>query len=68
MTSTQELRALIAKAEARGATITVTKCAWAELEGRDVIESVQVAGLRGVGPFPMGAVAAAERLRQVLAA
>ena len=67
MTSTQELRNLIAQAEARGATITT----WIDeealrTEGREIIATVRVIGA-GCGPFPMGAIAAAEALRNFLA-
>lgn len=69
MTHTAELLTLCEMARARGAVITVTWDELAEkLEGRKIIESVQVhSGLRGVGPHPMDPISAAERLREVLA-
>lgn len=64
MTSTQELNSLIEKARAAGATVNVTHDAAAKSEeGRDIIETVQVIGLRGCGPHPMSPISAAERLR-----
>ena len=52
MTDRKELTALIATAEAKGAKI----------EWND--ETVQVSNAKGIGPFPMGWIAAAERLRE----
>lgn len=64
MTSNQELQDLISKARAKGAIVKVTFDAEADLnEGRQIIDTVQVAGLMGCGPSPMPAIAAAERLR-----
>lgn len=67
-TCTAELDTLIARARAAGATVTVTYDLAAKLdEGRDIIETVQVVGL-GIGPHPMSALGAAERLREALGA
>jgi hypothetical protein len=68
MTSQQELRDLIRRAQQAGAIVITTTCPAAVLEGRDIITSVKVAGLPGVGPFPMATLTAAERLREVLPA
>lgn len=66
MTDNAELNALIEKARARGAVVTVTLDPVAKRdEGRDVIDTVQVSGLKGCGPFPMTALGAAERLRLI---
>lgn len=66
MTSNQELNDLIAKARARGAVVKVTLDPVAlHKEGREIIDTVQVSGLKGCGPFPMTALGAAERLRQI---
>lgn len=68
MTSNQELKDLIEKARARGAIVEATLDQRAlEVEGRQIISTVKVVGLRGVGNYPMSAIAAAERLREVLA-
>ena len=67
MTSTQELQVLAQRARKAGATVVFTMdFATFRDEGREVIESVQVEGLEGCGPHPMGPVAAAERLRELL--
>ena len=59
---------LITKARSAGATVLVTYDASMKIaEGRDIIETVQVLGLRGCGPFPMGELSAVERLNEVLA-
>lgn len=59
---------LIAKARATGATVLVTyDASMKAAEGRDIIETVQVIGLKGCGPFPMCELAATERLSEVLA-
>lgn len=63
-TCNKELRALISKAEAMGATVKVGYDLDALIsEGRSIISDLQVSGLKGCGPFPMPALAAAERLR-----
>ena len=68
MTSQKEIRDLIARAEARGAVVTVQIDEGAfEEEGREIIEVVQVCGLKGIGPHPMSLISAAERLREALA-
>lgn len=67
MTDNHELNELIAKARERGAVVTVTIDPVAKRdEGRDIIDTVQVSGLKGCGPFPMTALGAAERLRQIV--
>lgn len=65
MTSSDELKALCDLAKARGADISISfdSQAWIK-EGRSIIDQVVVhSGIPGIGPHPMGAVAAAERLR-----
>ena len=66
MTNDAEIEALAERARKMGAAVTILRKP--EFEdgrptGRNPIESVQVAGLKGVGPFPMSPIAAAERLR-----
>lgn len=69
MTTQKEIRNLIARAEARGAVVTVQIDEGAlEAEGREIIDTVQVVGLKGVGSHPMSLISAAERLREALAA
>ena len=69
MTSQKEIRNLIARAEAKGAVVTVQiDEAALESEGREIIKTVHVLGLKGVGPHPMSLISAAERLREALAA
>lgn len=60
MTDRRELEALIAKARKTGAIVTV------ETDETDYPVRVAVAGLKGVGPFPMAAISFAERMREVL--
>lgn len=57
MTDEKELRALIARAEAKGATVTVTR------DAQGHINTIQVAGVAGIGPHPMGPIGAAEAMR-----
>ncbi len=66
MTDEKELRELIRKAEKRGATVKIEYDLMAEfLEGSKIIESIQISGLKGFGPFPMSPIVAAERLREL---
>ena len=68
MTSNHELLELIAKARHMGAIVNVTHDQVAHIvEGREVIDSVQVIGLKGCGPHAMPPIAAAERLRELTA-
>lgn len=62
MTDTYELDRLVQQARALGATVVVTY----ELndEGRRLYESVTVRNLRGIGPYPMSPLSAAETLRR----
>lgn len=60
MTDRRELEALIAKACRAGATVTV------QHDSDGYIDSIAVAGLRGVGPFPMSPLSFAERMRERL--
>lgn len=69
MVSNSELRDLVERLRAHGAQVDVTyDAALQASEGRDVIDSVTVAGVRGIGPHPMAPIAAAERIREALAA
>lgn len=62
------LSELILKARRAGVTVMVTYDETAALiEGREIIESVSVIGLKGCGPFPMPALAASERMSELLA-
>lgn len=67
-TNSNEIAQLIRKAEAMGATV-ITELDLDSLldEGRAVINTVQISGLKGCGPFSMPVVAAAERLRELTA-
>jgi ribosomal protein S10 len=63
-----DINALIEAARAKGATVLVSYDDEAlRQEGRNIIETVTVIGLRGVGPLPMPEIAARERLMEVLA-
>lgn len=67
-TCNKELLVLISKAESMGAIVHVEYDMDALIdEGRTIISEVQVSGLKGCGPFPMSAIAAAERLRELTA-
>lgn len=68
MTSTEELANLIEKARTMGAVVQVTYDeALRAAEGRVVIETILVSGLKGCGVHPMSAIGAAERLRELTA-
>lgn len=68
MTSNEELQKLVKRAREAGATVIVTHDAKALAEeGRQIISSVKVIGMKGCGPYPMPALAAAERLRELFA-
>ena len=62
-----EIRTLIAKAEAMGAIVNTVLDVDAWMDGQEVYETVQVLGLKGVGPWPMSLIAATETLRKVMA-
>lgn len=67
-TCNTELRDLISKAEAMGATVHVEYDMDALIdEDRSIINEVQVSDLKGCGPFLMSPIAAAERLRELTA-
>lgn len=68
MTGTEDLNGLMAKAESLGAKCyaRIDGTAFAK-EGRTIIASVRVEGARGIGPFRMSPVAAAEALRNFIA-
>ena len=68
MTDDREIRILTEQIAQRGARVTLTFDSTALVrEGRLTIETVQITGMPGVGPFPMGAIAAAEKMRALLA-
>lgn len=62
MTDSKELDRLIEKAIAKGAGVKVVR------GDGGVYESIQVSNARGIGPHPMGPIAAAERLREFVSA
>lgn len=67
-THNKELKVLISRAETMGATVEIGYEMDALIgEGRSIICDVQISGLKGCGPFPMPAIAAAERLRELTA-
>jgi hypothetical protein len=67
MVSNEELKTLIRRAEAQGAIVEIGYDHRAATEGRQVIDTVAIVGLKGCGPHPMSAIGAAERLRGLLA-
>lgn len=69
MVSNDDLAALCVLAKNAGADILIAHDADAlREEGRTIIESVTVlSGIPGIGPHPMGAIAAAELLREAKA-
>lgn len=68
MTNTAELLSLIHQARALGADAFITWDSEAKrTEGRDIIVRVTVTGAKGIGPYPMAPIAAAERLREFVA-
>ncbi len=66
MISNNELLDLIERIRAEGATVVVEQSR-PDGEGRYLVETVTVAGVRGIGPYPMGPIAAAEAIRAALA-
>lgn len=67
MIGNDELLALIEQLREHGATVSVTYDeALRASEGREVIETVTVSGVRGIGPEPMSPISAAERIREAL--
>lgn len=68
MVSNSELRELIREAQEEGALVSVTNDTQAlREEGRDLVLTVTVCNWwRGIGPFPMSPISAAERLRAAL--
>ncbi len=66
-TTTKELLSLIKKVEAKGATVEIEYDMEALIEeGRSIIESVKITGLKGCGPFAMSPISAAERMRELV--
>ena len=69
MHSESELQALIAAARFMGYTVELTYDEEARSkEGRDIIETVQVSGLKGFGPGAMSALYFVEKMRGIMAA
>jgi hypothetical protein len=68
MIDNAKLLELIERLRATGADVTVTMDAEAKAsEGRELVATVQVAGVRGIGPAPMAPIAAAEAISAALA-
>jgi hypothetical protein len=68
MTDNKELIELISQVEryTKGVvTVTYDNNAMSE-QGRTIIDTVQITGVKGVGPFPMSPIAAAERMRSIV--
>lgn len=64
MVSQEEILAMIKRAREKGAIVNVAyDSAAKKLAGRDIVSSVQVIGLKGFGPYPVGPIAFAERMR-----
>jgi hypothetical protein len=61
MTNTAELNSLIAKMSNNGCDVTCTR----DAEGR--YTEIAISGAKGIGPFPMSPISAAERMREFLA-
>jgi len=62
MTDPREIRSLAARMEAKGATVTLTN------DADGYLARVQIEGAKGIGPFPMPLISAAERMREWLSA
>lgn len=60
--SNEELKRVIKRAEIEGGDIVVTFDKDAKGEGRDIIDSVKVSGIAGIGSYPLGAIGANESL------
>lgn len=66
MVSQEELCTLIKRAREKGAIVNVAYDRLAKkMEGREIVSSLQVIGLDGFGPYPMGPIAFAERMRAI---
>lgn len=66
MVSQEELHALVKKARDKGAIVNVAYDSLIKrVEGRDIISSIQVIGIKGFGPYPVGPIAFAERMRSI---
>ena len=67
MTDNKELIELIRKIKVIGGNVTVTYDNEAlQNEGRQIIDTVQISGVKGIGPYPMSAIGAAESMRRAL--
>ncbi|MHD0644437.1 hypothetical protein ACYPKM_02220 [Pseudomonas aeruginosa] len=68
MFSNQQIVALINTLQRFGADVTTTiDHAYLVETGGEVIDEVQISNCKGIGPFPMGAYSAAERISEKLA-
>lgn len=67
MTDQKELEQLVAKMKAFGAVVNVEYDVDALLEGRTIIDTVQITNVKGIGTFPMSAISAAEAMRAAIA-
>lgn len=61
MTDDKEIRLLVCRMRLAGAAVIVAT----DREG--YVDSVQISGAKGIGPYPMGPIGAAERMREWLA-
>lgn len=63
-TDTRELELLIRRVKDKGGVVTVTY--EANDEGRTLFDTIQITGMKGIGPYPMTPIAAAEAMRRVV--
>ena len=66
MTDDKELTALTRLMQATGATVEIAYDADGYIDTIRIDQAVPKAGNRSIGPFPMGPIAAAERMRAYL--
>lgn len=66
MISQDELNTMVKQVRAKGAIVNVAiDRTIKRVEGRDIISSLQVIGLKGFGHYPVGPIAFAERVREL---
>lgn len=69
MISNQEIVDMVKHVRAKGAIVNVAYDSLIKrVEGRDIVSSIQVIGLKGFGHYPVGPIAFAERMRSIIAA
>lgn len=69
MTNTDEILALADRMAKAGASVLIEFDAHARTtEGRMIVNTVQITDAKGIGPYPMSPIGAAERMRAFLAA